>query len=72
MCSFAPVQAVHSAFLWVLVICSTVSVEQYIVAVDRPGNKQNRCRTEEEYECEELRLRRGSPLVCRGNVLCKL
>ena len=30
------------------------------VAVGRP-DKQNRCRTE---ECEELHLRRGSPLAC--------
>ena len=32
--------------------------------VGRPDNKQNRCRTEEECEGEELRLRGGSPLAC--------
>ena len=33
------------------------------VAVGRPDNKQNHCRTGEECECEELRLRRGLTLV---------
>ena len=35
------------------------------VTICRPDNRQNRCGTEEECECEELRLRRGLPLVCR-------
>ena len=30
--------------------------------------QQNRCKTGEECECEELRFRRGSPLACR--VMC--
>ena len=34
-----------------------------MVTVGRPDDKQNRCRTEEECECEELHLRRGFPLV---------
>ena len=38
------------------------------VAVGRPDNKQNRCRTGEECECEEFRLGRGSPLAC--GVMC--
>ena len=39
------------------------------IAVGRPDNNQNHCRTGEECECEELlHLRRGTPLACR--VMC--
>ena len=34
------------------------------IAVSRHDNKQKRCRTGEEYECEELCLRGGSSLAC--------
>ena len=33
------------------------------VAVGRPNNKQNCCKSGEECECEELRFRRGSPVI---------
>ena len=46
-----------------LVKSSLGSNEHYTVAVGRPDDKQNRCRTGDECECEELRLRRGSPLA---------
>ena len=35
------------------------------VAVSRSDNKQNCCGTGEECECEELCLRKSSPLACR-------
>ena len=40
------------------------------IAIGRPDNKQNCCRTGEdcECECEELHFRRGSPLAC--GVMC--
>ena len=34
------------------------------ITIGRPDNKQNRCRTGEEGECEELCFRRSSPLAC--------
>ena len=34
------------------------------LAVGRPGDGQNHCRTGKECECEVLCLRRGSPLAC--------
>ena len=40
----------------------------YTVAVGRRDDMQNRCRTGEECEDEELYLRRGSPLVC--GIIC--
>ena len=36
---------------------------EFIVTVGRPDDKQNHCRTGEEFECEKLRFR-GSPLAC--------
>ena len=38
-----------------------------MVTVGRPDDKQNHCRTGEEFECEKLRFR-GSPLAC--GVMC--
>ena len=36
------------------------------IVIGRPDNKQNRYRSGEECECEELRLRRGLPLYHVG------
>ena len=41
-----------------------VSLKTTTIAVGRPDNKQNRCRTGEECECEELRLRKGFAISC--------
>ena len=44
--------------------CPFIYIKSTTIAVGRPDNKQNHCGTREECECEELRFRRGSPLVC--------
>ena len=35
------------------------------IAIGRPDDKQNHCRNGEEFEYEELHLRKGSPFACR-------
>ena len=61
------IPSVNIIIQWIVLV-TCLGSKSTTVTIGRPDNKQSRCRTGEECECEELCLRRGSPLVCR--IIC--